>query len=569
MPGKRTQLSRQTATAKRLRLLRSNETADENMHRLATQRVISEQNLTRQSSVERSQRLASQNFRTSANRQRESSAERSQRLASQYSRTLANRQRESSAERSQRLASQNSRTLANRQRESSAVHSQRLASQNSRTLANRQRESSAERSQRLASQNSRTLANRQRESSAVHSQRLASQNSRTLANRQRESSAERSQRLASQNSRTLANRQRESSAERSQRLASQNSRTLANRERESRAERSHRLAQQNARSARNRTRRQHSLLNSAFAYDCTFDYAELNDIDIGRMDKICNLCQAIKWAAEAPGICCSGGKVNIPKIPAPTSVFKELISGSHPSSKHFLNHSRQYNTLFQMTSFGAKEIREGNFMPTFKVQGQVYHLIGNLLPAEGAQPEFLQIYFVSHADQVSLRSNLNPTLQIYLIDALQTYLNDHNMYIQSFKYNLENRPTNDFKLIIHADVKPPNEHRGRYNAPIVDEVAVLLIDEDKGPRDIVLNARDGRLQRVSEIHRSYDPLQYPLLFPFGNDGYCINIPQQNTAARSKTVSCMQFYAFRFMNSLSLMTSDLWGCRRKLDCRLSE
>ena len=33
-----------------------------------------------------------------------------------------------------------------------------------------------------------------------------------------------------------------------------------------------------------------------------------------------------------------------------------------------------------MTSFGAKEIREGNFMPTFKGQGQLYHLIGNLRP---------------------------------------------------------------------------------------------------------------------------------------------------------------------------------------------
>lgn len=157
------------------------------------------------------------------------------------------------------------------------------------------------------------------------------------------------------------------------------------------------------------------------------------------MDKICNLCQANKWVTEAPGLCCSGGKVNIPIIPEPTTVLKELISGSHPSSKHFLNHSRQYNTLFQMTSFGAKVIREGNFMPTFKVQGQVYHLIGNLLPAEGAQPEFLQIYFVSHADQVSLRSNLNPSLQIDLIDVLQTNLHDHNTYIQSFKYNLENR----------------------------------------------------------------------------------------------------------------------------------
>ncbi|GBP66879.1 hypothetical protein EVAR_18051_1 [Eumeta japonica] len=258
---KRTQLSRQTATAKRLRVLRSNETEDENMHRLATQRAITEQNRARESSVERSQRLASQNFRT-------------------------------------------------------------------------------------------------------------------LANRQRESSADRSQRLASQNARTLANRDRESSAERSQRLASQNSRTLANRDRESSAERSQRLTQQNARSTRNRTRRQHNLLNAAFAYDCTVDYSELNDIDIGRMDKICNLCQAKKWAAETPGLCCSGGKVNIPIIPEPTSVLKELISGSHPSSKHFLNHSRQYNTLFQMTSFGAKEIREGNFMPTFKVQGQVYHLIG-------------------------------------------------------------------------------------------------------------------------------------------------------------------------------------------------
>ena len=71
-------------------------------------------------------------------------------------------------------------------------------------------------------------------------------------------------------------------------------------------------------------------------------------------------------------------------------------------------------------------------MPTFKVQGQVYHLIGNLLPAESAQPNFLQIYFVFHADQVLLRLNLNPTLQIDLIDALQTYHHDHNYVYSTF-----------------------------------------------------------------------------------------------------------------------------------------
>ena len=67
------------------------------------------------------------------------------------------------------------------------------------------------------------------------------------------------------------------------------------------------------------------------------------------------------------------------------------------------------------------------------------------------------------------------------------------MYIPRFKNNLENRPMIDFKFIICADVIPPNEHQGQYNAPIVNEVAVYLIDKDKDPRDIVLNASDGRL----------------------------------------------------------------------------
>ncbi|GBP93561.1 hypothetical protein EVAR_90127_1 [Eumeta japonica] len=69
---------------------------------------------------------------------------------------------------------------------------------------------------------------------------------------------------------------------------------------------------------------------------------------------------------------------------------------------------------------------------------------------------------------------------------------------------------------------------GRYNAPAVNEVAVLLVDEEKGPRDIVLHGRDGQLKRVSELHRSYDPLQYPLMFVKGEDGYYLTIPQEGS-----------------------------------------
>lgn len=126
---------------------------------------------------------------------------------------------------------------------------------------------------------------------------------------------------------------------------------------------------------------------SAFSYDPQLDYALQNSIQIGAMDKICPKCFAKKWKDEANGMCCASGKVILPNIEEPPEPIKSLLTNNHSLSAHFLNNIRRYNSLFQMTSFGAKEIREGNFMPTFKVEGQVYHLIGDLLPASGQSPQ--------------------------------------------------------------------------------------------------------------------------------------------------------------------------------------
>lgn len=141
-------------------------------------------------------------------------------------------------------------------------------------------------------------------------------------------------------------------------------------------------------------------------------------------------------------------------------------------------------------------------MPTFKIGGQVYHLIGSILPPSSQNSQFLQIYFISDADQLSLRSNIAPTLNIDLINELQIALNSHNIYLRSFKQN----SSYNLKLTIHSDRPMQIAHPVRYNAPAVNEVPVLLVDEEKGPREIVLHGRDGQLKRVSELHRSYDPL---------------------------------------------------------------
>lgn len=40
---------------------------------------------------------------------------------------------------------------------------------------------------------------------------------------------------------------------------------------------------------------------------------------------------------------------------------------------------RVYDLIFQITSFSATEVSHRNFIPTFKFQGNVYHLASSLL----------------------------------------------------------------------------------------------------------------------------------------------------------------------------------------------
>lgn len=188
-------------------------------------------------------------------------------------------------------------------------------------------------------------------------------------------------------------------------------------------------------------------------------------------------------------------------------------------------------------------------MPTFKVQGQVYHLIGSLLPA--TEPKFLQIYFVSdYNEQANIRSTIFSSLRYNLVTELQVMLHQINPYIINFKAALDSVPQSQlesYKFVISADRRPTAEHSGRHNAPTANEVAVVLVDQECDKRDIVLRTRDDRLQRITETHRAYDALQYPLIHCRGEDGYNFGIyhvdPTTGEYNFTKKTSALQFYCF--------------------------
>ncbi|XP_075437913.1 LOW QUALITY PROTEIN: uncharacterized protein LOC142476424 [Ascaphus truei] len=227
------------------------------------------------------------------------------------------------------------------------------------------------------------------------------------------------------------------------------------------------------------------------------------------------------------------------------------MSGTTSESKHFLQNIRKYNSCFQMTSFGATSIVEQiGFKSTFKVQGQVYHRAGSLLPLPDQHPQFLQIYFMGDEEQqADQRCHWIPNTRRDIVISLQRMLHEHNHLINTFKTSLERMPTDDYQVIIRADKTPVGQHERRFNAPQINEVAIVIAGEQFNTRDIILQRRGQSLTHICETHRSYDALQYPLILWNGDDGYHFNIMQVDPTSKAntnKTVSAMDFYAYRLM-----------------------
>ena len=66
-------------------------------------------------------------------------------------------------------------------------------------------------------------------------------------------------------------------------------------------------------------------------------------------------------------------------------------------------------------------------------------------------------------------------------------------------------PNNDYNAIIRAVKRPARTHEPTFNAPTIDEIAILIVGENVGTRDIGLTRRDtGQLQQMYETDRSYD-----------------------------------------------------------------
>ena len=187
----------------------------------------------------------------------------------------------------------------------------------------------------------------------------------------------------------------------------------------------------------------------------------------------------LKFPQETESLCCLKGNVQLEAFPQPQPFLRHLYEGTNTAGKHFLASIRKYNSAFQMTSFGCNEITMAGFNPSFRVQGQVYHRIGSLVPSTGESPKFSQIYFINNQQtEVATRCGIVDGLRLDIVRGITELLHDDNHYVQLIKvakeiFEQHDEPAN-IRVVINENKRPVGEHARRYNNPMCDEVGVLM-----------------------------------------------------------------------------------------------
>ena len=284
------------------------------------------------------------------NRAEETAVSRELRLAMNNDRAARARELETSEQRQERLSANRETTARARQEETPEQRQERLSANREITARARQEETPEQRQERLSVNREITARARQEETPEKRQERLSANREITASARQEETPEQRQSRMSADREGTARARQEETPEQRQARRSADREGTARARQEETPDQRQARLrGKTESKPTVERWKRR------AFNYDQSMDYSGHADVQIGAMSKECQYCHALKWVGEAPRMCCSNGKVNLPLITNIPEPLKSLLLLENHDSKQFVNSIRKYNSAFQMTSFGCTE----------------------------------------------------------------------------------------------------------------------------------------------------------------------------------------------------------------------
>jgi hypothetical protein len=290
------------------------------------------------------------------------------------------------------------------------------------------------------------------------------------------------------------------------------------------------------------------------------------------MEVACPDCDAKHWMRERTSkssdanpkfsICCREGKVKLPPNRDPPPRLRELWSSNDDMARRFRQNSRRYNCAFAFTSAMYREDdRVGGYKP-FQIQGEMYHLHGPLENQPDVPPRNAQVYIHDPEYATDVRCGHDRELEPATVGELTTTLEAVNPFIPIYRHAHDQMAalgadraslTADLRLVME-----PGADRRRENLPTVSEVAAIVPDagpsrSTRSTQDLHLSLRaslDGLLERVSLCNPNYLPLQYVLLYPYGERGWSPNLRLTTNEDRVRErLSLRDYHAHRLFPRL--------------------
>jgi hypothetical protein len=149
-------------------------------------------------------------------------------------------------------------------------------------------------------------------------------------------------------------------------------------------------------------------------------------------------------------------------------------------------------------------------------------------------------------------------------------LDIHNPIVKLFRTARERlRSSGDEDSSDHFSIRiygVPDAHGDIYSAPVASKVVGLVVGNigmtDVG-RDLIIEDHASNLQQISEDHCKFMAMQYPLLFPFGEDGFHDELRLEPTAEsplHHAKLTILQYYAYRLHDRPEQFNTPL-KCKR--------
>jgi hypothetical protein len=223
-------------------------------------------------------------------------------------------------------------------------------------------------------------------------------------------------------------------------------------------------------------------------------------------DRTCSRCQASLLSSEKDRWCCADGKYVLPRLqPYPpdfAAFIRENIRQIQPLA-------RTLNNLFSFSAIGYTGMQHhyGNLPQNVVITGRVYHRMLDLDRDNGS----LKWFLFDDQEQQHYAAGARNRAPRPFVAACKQLLERCSPYLRVLRHAIQTTGPDDFH--IHLD-------RPVAGGDIAAIVNPYNLHEVHG-RKIIVSPQQGERPSdfVDILSAEYEPLQYPLFFPYGEAGW--------------------------------------------------